>query len=165
MALVEIEEILLPKGAIVTRQAVCHQMVAPHLTPGHGDLAAEDMTDADAPSMLALASLTKPGPFFAATHRLGGFVGIKLNGELIAMAGQRMRVEGYTEVSGVCTHPDHRGRGYAAALIRLVGSRILQRGEIPFLQTYADNTSAIALYHALGFVLHQEIIMTTLEKP
>ncbi|MEI9963878.1 MAG: GNAT family N-acetyltransferase [Caulobacteraceae bacterium] len=105
--------------------------------------------------MLALATLTQPGPFFARTHQLGDFIGVKQEGRLVAMAGERMRPTGFTEVSGVCTHPDWRGRGYAAGLMRLVAARILARGETPFLHVYASNTGAIALYEALGFRLRR----------
>ncbi|HVK42142.1 MAG TPA: GNAT family N-acetyltransferase, partial [Phenylobacterium sp.] len=118
----------------------------------------------DAPQMLALATLTAPGPFFARTHQLGRFVGVKAGGQLVAMAGERMRPPGHTEVSGVCTHPDHRGRGYAAGLMLEVAARIRARGEIPFLHSYAHNTGAIALYQALGFDFRRELIMTTLTR-
>ena len=110
------------------------QMVAETIAPvGAGGFRAVD--DEDAPEMRALAALTKPGPFGSLTHRLGGFIGVKREGRLVAMAGERMRLDGFTEVSGVCTHPDHRGRGYAGALMRTVASRMLARGETPFLHT------------------------------
>jgi hypothetical protein len=80
------------------------------------------------------------------------------------MAGERMKPDGFTEVSGVCTHPDHRGRGYAGALMRLVARRILDRGETPFLHAYASNTGAIALYETLGFTLRREVLMTRLSR-
>ena len=116
--------------------------------------------ETDAGAVLKLATLTEPGPFFAQTHQLGDFFGVKVGGHLIAMAGERMKPDGFTEVSGVCTHPDHRGRGYARALIRTVAARILDRGETPFLHAYAANKGAIALYESLGFTLRREILMT-----
>jgi predicted GNAT family acetyltransferase len=128
------------------------------------DFAIVDLTEADAPQMLALATQTRPGPFFSRTHQLGDFVGVKIDGRLMAMAGERMKSEGFTEVSGVCTDPDCRGRGYAGALMRVVANRILARGETPFLHSYAHNTGAIALYETLGFVLRREMTMTVLER-
>jgi len=112
---------------------------------------------ADAPEMLALATLTEPGPFGPRTHELGGFLGVKLDGRLVAMAGERMKPEGFTEVSGVCTHPDHRGHGYAAMLSTAVAERVLARGETPFLHAYASNTAAIGLYERLGFRLRTDV--------
>jgi predicted GNAT family acetyltransferase len=166
LAVVEIQPMRLPPGTVAVSHALCHQMVAPALTPDLSPSRSEicDLTDDDAPEMLALATLTKPGPFFERTHDLGRFVGIKQDGRLVAMAGERMQPEGFTEVSGVCTHPDHRGHGYAGALMRVVAGRILAQGETPFLHTYADNVGAIALYRALGFALRTEIAITLLAR-
>jgi predicted GNAT family acetyltransferase len=142
-------------GLVVEKAGDVVQMSAEHLTsptPPRPIEPAVRLTDADAPQMLALATLTEPGPFFAQTHRLGEFWGVKdADGRLLAMAGERMRLEGHTEVSGVCTHPDHRGHGHGAMLTWLVTSRILARGETPFLHCYTSNTGAVALYEALGF--------------
>ena len=121
------------------------------------------LTDADAPEMLALATLTRPAPFGPRTHELGDFVGVKRDGRLIAMAGERLRAPGMTEVSGVCTHPDHRGRGYAAGLMHHVAARIRARGETPFLHAYAANTGAIGLYETLGYRLRRRVLVTVLE--
>jgi predicted GNAT family acetyltransferase len=138
------------------------QMVAETLS-GAGDIDFIELGDADAAEMLALATLTEPGPFFARTHRLGSFIGIRDSGRLVAMAGERMKPAGFTEVSGVCTHPDWRGRGYAGGLMRVVAARIVARGETPFLHAYADNRGAIALYESLGFRIRCEVNVTVLE--
>jgi ribosomal protein S18 acetylase RimI-like enzyme len=105
----------------------------------------------DAAELRALALLTKPGPFNARTHELGDFVGIRAGSALVAMAGQRLRVPGHVEVSAICTHPDHVGRGLGAALTRYQIRRILAAGERPFLHVRGDNARAIALYERLGF--------------
>ena len=152
-------------GLAVRSQAVCWQMVAETPNPvGEPAFPIEVLTAADAPQMLALATATAPGPFFARTHELGRFVGVKENGRLVAMAGERMQPAGYTEVSGVCTDPAYRGRGFAAGLMLEVAARIRARGEIPFLHSYAHNTGAIALYQALGFDFRCELLMTTLTR-
>jgi len=153
----------LPAGLSVVSEAPGVQMFAEAIVPASTpDIEITELTDADGPRMLALAALTEPGPFFARTHQLGRFVGVVRDGVLVAMAGERMKLPGYTEVSGVCTHPDHRGRGYAAALIRIVAARILARGETPFLHAYASNTAAIGLYETLGFRLRTLVTMTRL---
>ena len=161
---VEAEPFVPPPGVTVVKAAVCAQMVAERPKPADPDFAYEDLTEADAPQMLALATLTEPGPFLEATHRLGAFVGIKQDGRLVAMAGERMRPEGYTEVSGVCTHPDHRGRGHAGRLMQVVAGRIVARGETPFLHSYASNLGAIRLYESLGFVIRREVTATVLGR-
>lgn len=151
-------------GTRIVSQALCWQMIA----DGEGEPAPAPAFEivhlgpSDAADMLALATMTRPGPFAARTPELGDFVGVKLTGRLVAMAGERMKPDGFTEVSGVCTHPDHRGRGYAAALMRLVMGRIRARGETPFLHAYADNRGAIGLYEGLGFRLRRELVMTSL---
>ena len=155
----------LPPDARVVRQPAVNQMIwVADATPEPPGFAFVELGDGDAPEMFALAALTKPGPYAALTHRLGGFVGVKEDGRLIAMAGERMKPAGFTEVSGVCTHPDHRGRGYAAGLMRAVIARILARGETPFLHAYAENRGAIALYEHLGFAFRREMQMLVLER-
>jgi len=140
----------LPPGLRIHKQATCVQMVtdAPAAAP---EIAFTPLDERDAGDMLDLATLTEPGPFFARTHELGDFIGIRHDGQLIAMAGERMRPPGFTEVSGVCTRPAFRGRGYAAALLATVAARIAARGETPFLHAYADHAATIALYERLGF--------------
>jgi ribosomal protein S18 acetylase RimI-like enzyme len=105
----------------------------------------------DAPEMLALAQLTKPGPFEIRTNEMGRYIGIRKAGKLAAMAGERMCMPGFTEVSAVCTHPDHRGHGYAGALVLAMVTTIQERGDIPFLHVAAENASAIKIYEKLGF--------------
>ena len=147
----------------VKSAALCLQMLAhAPVTPSQPAFDIVPLTEADAPQMYALATLTRPGPWSRLTHRLGGFVGVKRDGRLVAMAGERMKPDAHTEVSGVCTRPDHRGRGYGAALLSCVAHRIQTRGETPFLHVYSDNAPAVALYEALGFSVRRELVMTTL---
>ena len=158
------EEWPFPPGTVALSQAACVQMAAEAITPGEAVFPVVPLTEEDAPEMLALARLTRPGPFSTRTHRLGEFIGVKQEGRLVAMAGERMKPDGFTEVSGVCTHPDHRGRGYAGGLMRIVARRILERGETPFLHAYEANTGAIALYEALGFRLRRIVTLTILKR-
>jgi predicted GNAT family acetyltransferase len=150
-------------GVPVVSQASCVQMTANALTAGHhGDLSVLTLDEADADEMLALATLTRPGPFRRGTLRLGGFIGVRRNGRLIAMAGERMKVDGFSELSGVCTHPDYRGLGLAGALSRVVVARILERGEQAFLHAYAEHATTVAFYEALGFRVRRRVTYTVL---
>lgn len=162
VVLLQVGESPLPPRTVIEMEAPGVQMVAQNLAPIEPTGGVERLTDADAPEMLALATLTKPGPFKARTHQLGGFWGIKENGRLVAMAGERMKLDGFTEVSGVCTHPDVRGRGYAGLLSRTVATQIQNRGETPILHAYASNAAAIGLYESLGFVLRCHVTVTVL---
>ena len=129
---------------------------------GHEDIV--PLTDVDAPEMLALAGLTEPGPFLSRTHTMGAYIGIRIAGRLAAMAGERFRFPGYREVSGVCTHPDFRGRGLARRLSAAVAAAIEARGERPLLHAWRTNHPAIALYESLGFEIREEVNVAVLER-
>lgn len=156
----------LPPGTSLLKQAVLTQMTAPDgIGEPDADLPLLELGDADAPEMLALATLCRPGPYFARTHKLGGFVGIRdEKGRLIAMAGERFQIGPFTEISAVSTHPDARGRGLARNLMRVVGSRIAARGEVAFLHTFPENIGAIALYEQLGFRPRADIHYTIFRR-
>lgn len=145
-----------PDGVIAEGDWIGLQLVSrePVGAPPIGDIV--ELTAADAPAMRTLAELTKPGPFNARTHEFGGFWGVKRAGRLVAMAGERLKQPGFTEVSGVCVDPAHRGAGDARTLSALVAARIQARGETPYLHAYADNPAAIALYESLGFRIRAE---------
>ena len=149
-------------GFRCVKTARCVQMVAADPPPATID--AIGLGEDDAAEMVALAELTRPGPFFRRTHRFGGFLGIRIDGRLAAMAGTRLALPGYREVSGVCTHPDFRGRGLAAGLIAAVGGAIHAAGETPFLTSYADNPGAIALYRRLGFAPRRDLTLSLFER-
>jgi ribosomal protein S18 acetylase RimI-like enzyme len=154
----------LPPGTVAERVDEGVQMVAGRLEATDVPPEVLDLADADAAEMQELAALTRPGPFLSQTHRLGSFVGLRVNGRLVAMAGERMKLPGFTEVSGVCTHPDFRGRGHAGLLSRIVAARIAARGETPFLHAFASNQAAIRLYEQLGFVLRRRMSVALLRR-
>jgi ribosomal protein S18 acetylase RimI-like enzyme len=112
----------------------------------------EPLTEADADDAMALVAAAPPGPFLPGTLRCGGYWGVRIDGRLVAMAGERLRIDGHTELSAVCTHPDVRGRGLAALLTGRVVAAIRGRGEEAFLHVAASNTTAVRLYERLGFV-------------
>jgi len=163
--ILQVAEVVVPPAFVAVKAAKGVQMVATlTMTPETdcGDMLV--LTDEDAPEMLALATLTEPGPFLARTHTMGTFLGIRIGGRLAAMAGERMRFPGYTEVSGVCTHPEFRGRGLARRLSAAVTASIQARGDQPFLHAWKTNHSAISLYEGLGFKLRTEVNAAVLKR-
>lgn len=121
--------------------------------------------ESDAADMAALVAATEPGPWRARSHRYGTFYGIRREGALIAMAGERMRpAPGLGEVSGVCTAPTFQGQGLAARLIRTVMAGLHAGGETPFLHSLPGNTAAIRLYESLGFRTRRTMVVTVLGK-
>ncbi len=165
-ALVERERWPLPRGTRLVVDSPIVQLVAEDGIAGpEADVPFLELGEADEADALELASLCRPGPFFERTSALGGFIGVRdPAGRLIAMAGERMKVGEFTEVSAVCTHPDHRGQGLAKGLISIVAGRIVERGEIPWLHSYPDNAAALALYGSLGFRRRAEVNYTIIER-
>jgi ribosomal protein S18 acetylase RimI-like enzyme len=136
------------------------QMVAPPSLGAVGDErpgAIENLSSRDVADMLALVERTQPGPFFERTIDLGGYVGVRHEGRLVAMAGERFRLAGHTEISAVCTDDDQRGRGLARALVRHVAGAIRGRADGPFLHVLISNVAAIRVYEALGFTVRREM--------
>ncbi|MCX5129540.1 GNAT family N-acetyltransferase [Streptomyces sp. NBC_00347] len=120
---------------------------------------------ADVPEVLELIELTKPGPFLPRTIELGTYLGIRHRGRLVAMAGERLRPPGWTEISAVCTHPAFRGRGLATRLVRAVAAGIRDRGDVPFLHTAAENTRAVRLYESIGFTVRHRPFFLAFRAP
>ena len=123
------------------------------------------LTDLDVPDMLDLVERTRPGPFRPRTIELGTYLGIRRHDRLVAMAGERMRPAGHTEISAVCTDPDWRGHGFATALVLSVAAGIRRRGETPMMHAAASNTNAIRLYESLGFALRRTLTFDVYRAP
>lgn len=144
--------VLPPPSLEIERTATLFQMVASGLPPaGARDPEVLDLGEAHAGEMIGLAELTKPGPFASRTHRLGRYIGIRVDGRLVAMAGERMRLDAYVELSAVCVHPDYRGKGYARTLLSTLMAAAPRQGLVPFLHVFDRNAGAIALYRDMGF--------------
>ncbi len=125
----------------------------------------ERLTERDVPAMLDLVARTQPGPFGPRTIDLGTYLGVRDGDALVAMAGERMHLDGHTEISAVCTDPSHRRRGLARDLVRSLARRIRSRGERPMLHVAADNTNAIRLYESLGFEVSRSLMVVGLRAP
>lgn len=161
--LVEPEAVAAPFGLHVLKVAPLLQMIADGPIEPYDDPEIIQLGETDAAEMAELALATEPGPWAAQTWRYGQFYGIRINGRLAAMAGERMRpAANLAEVSGVCTWPEFRGRGLAARLIRKVMAGMAARGEVPYLHSYASNASAIRLYESLGFRARRPMVATLL---
>jgi predicted GNAT family acetyltransferase len=119
----------------------------------------------DVPEMMELVAQTKPGPFVPRTIDMGSYVGLREEGRLIAMAGERLHPPGWTEISAVCTAPEHRGRGLATRLMQAVAYGIRDRGETPFLHVASSNAGAIKLYEAMGYVPRASFDVVALRPP
>jgi ribosomal protein S18 acetylase RimI-like enzyme len=117
------------------------------------------LTQADAPAMLDLVAATQPGPFGRRTPLLGQYLGIHHGGRLVAMAGERLRLPGYVELSAICVRPEARGRGHAAALTGMLMQRAVADGLVPFLHVRPDNKAAVELYRRLGFTTRRELVV------
>lgn len=119
---------------------------------------------ADVPEMLQLVAQTEPGPFLTRTIELGDYLGIRRDGVLVAIAGERFRLDGWTEISAVCTNPDYRGQGLASQLTGALIKGIQRRSERVFLHALATNIAAIRLYEELGFRVRQTATLTVLTR-
>ena len=119
----------------------------------------------DVPDMLDLVMRTRPGPFHARTIELGGYLGVRREGRLVAMAGRRLHPAGWTEISAVCTDESHRGHGLASRLVLAVAHGIRADGDVPMLHAHASNTAAIAVYERLGFRLRYRPRFELLRAP
>jgi len=122
------------------------------------------LTEKDIPQMLAITSLTQPGPFLPRTIEFGGYHGIFDGERLVAMGGERLQGDWSTEISAVCTHPDYAGKGFANAILTRVIENIKQKGRVPYLHVRTDNTNAIALYRKMGFVQRSVMNFYILQK-
>lgn len=140
------------------------QMIAPDFQ-GESDSEIVRLTALDVPEMLELVERTKPGPFLPRTIELGDYFGIRREGALVAMAGERMHAPGWTEVSAVCTDDGYRGQGLGTRLVNAVGAGIRLRGETPLLHAAESNTNAIRLYESLGFEVRRSITFQVLRIP
>jgi ribosomal protein S18 acetylase RimI-like enzyme len=162
--LAQADEIALSDKFAKAVEAKVVQMIAVRRADPIPDARIEKLTNADAEEMLALATLTKPGPFTLRAAALGEFFGIKIDGRLAAMAGERMKQPGFSELSGVCSHPDFRGASLGKIMSLHVTNRIFARGETPYLHAYTTNAAAIRLYESIGFELRRELNVAVAER-
>lgn len=159
------KEIRIPTGWKTEQKKALLQMVYQQQgPPPRDDKELIPLQEKDIPAMLDLTNRTNPGPFLSRTIDFGNYEGIFKENNLVAMAGQRLQPDPYTEVSAVCTHPDHTGKGYAAKLVISQISKITAVSRVPFLHLYQDNITAYKLYEKLGFETRKQMVVYILEK-
>jgi predicted GNAT family acetyltransferase len=164
VALVTLDRLNHHPGFEVLREAPVIQMIADAEAPPLAEgLTPIVLGPTDVPEMLRLAEQTNPGPFGRRTHELGQYLGVRVDGSLAAMAGERMRLEGAVEISAVCVSPEHRGKGYGAFLVAWLVHKLREEQAAPFLHVFTDNP-AIALYERLGFRKRTTLRLTVLAR-
>jgi predicted GNAT family acetyltransferase len=164
VALVTAAPVELPEGWTLVRGRLIDQMVCERApAPAGGTAPLLELGDADVPEMLALTELTQPGPFGVRTHELGRYIGIRVDGRLASMAGERMRPAGATEISAVCTHPDFAGRGYARTLMLALMADAVSAGRVPMLHVKTEN-GAKRVYERLGFSVRHAMALTIISR-
>jgi ribosomal protein S18 acetylase RimI-like enzyme len=166
IALFTPHEVEPPSEFSIVRRDTVDQMVLddPEACGGLSVTPTTVLGEEDMLAMLALANATQPGPFGPRTIELGRYLGVRSEGVLVAMVGERMRLDGFTEVSAVCVDAAHRGKGFAADLVRSLVTSIVARSETPFLHVFSSNRPAIALYRKLGFALRRQMHLLVLGR-
>ena len=155
----------LPEGWEVVRDGAGMQMVASARVKGQRFEEAVELGADDAEEMMAIVARNEPGPFRPRTHELGRYVGVRREGRLVAMAGERLHPDGFTEISAVCVDEDYRRQGLASALVLDVAHAIRSRGDIPFLHVSATNLGAATAYEKIGFELRRKVRFLTVKTP
>jgi GNAT superfamily N-acetyltransferase len=164
IALFTLKEVIPPAFFSVVKRDLVDQMVL-YSIPAQGAPTPMVRLEArDIPDILALVEATHPGPFGPRTTELGQYIGVRRQGMLVAMAGERMRLDGFTEISAVCVHPSCRGQGLAVELVSTLTRSIASRGETSFLHVFNSNHAAIELYRKLGFVLRRHMHLAVLMR-
>jgi predicted GNAT family acetyltransferase len=159
------QKVEIPASFEILFSCPLYQMVCMHPAAAlKNDIPIRPLGAKDIPQMLELTGKTKPGPFFAQTYTMGDYYGIFQHEKLVSMAGERLQLPGYTEVSAICTDPEYLGNGYALLLTSFLAHKIQHEGNIPFLHVKTDNSRAIDVYKRAGFEIRKEIFFAIFRK-
>lgn len=148
----------------IAKELICLQMIVREKVQITFDNEIIKLTEEHKEELFELVNLVQPGYFKANTFLLGNYYGIFSNKKLVSIAGERMKMNNFTEVSAIITHPDHTGKGYAKQLTSHVVNNIFDEGKIPFLHVVETNLGAIKLYEKLGFVTRRKMSFWNISK-
>jgi ribosomal protein S18 acetylase RimI-like enzyme len=154
----------IPASLKIAKELVCLQMIIQEKIQLPIDLEIIKLTENHNEALLNLVNLVQPGYFKNKTFLLGDYFGIFTDNQLVAITGERMQMDSFTEVSAIITHPDHTGKGYAKQLITHVVNKIFDQNKVPFLHVVESNIGAIKLYEKLGFVTRRKISLWNITK-
>ena len=157
------EDISIPEEWEILVKKPLLQLVYLHKYAPQERVEATTLSEKNVAAMLSLTALTQPGPFLPRTIEFGNYEGIFEGNQLVAMAGRRFHANPYVEISAVCTHPEHLGKGYARMLVSNQIHDILSESGIPFLHVLPENIAAYQLYLKLGFELRKEMLCYVLK--
>jgi GNAT superfamily N-acetyltransferase len=151
------EKPLIPRHVIIRKELVCLQMIIDDLIVVKQIENIVKLDQGHLHVLSQLVNLVQPGYFKMKTALLGEYFGIFKNGVLVAVTGERMKMNGFTEVSAIVTHPDHTGKGYAKQLIAHCVNNIFLKGSVPYLHVVESNSLAINIYLKSGFRTRRKI--------
>lgn len=165
IAMLQAEPISTPDGLIETGRCDCVQMLATSILAASERRHMFTLKPRDIPEIIDLVERNGLGPFNRNTIVMGTHLGIRVSGNLVAVAGERIKFPGFRELGFVCVHPEHRGRGYARYLISLLATQIISLGDTAFLHVEVENAAAIGLFEKLGFKVRREMVAARFEVP
>lgn len=148
----------------IAKELVCLQMIIREKIQLSVDIEIVKLTENHNEELCALVNLVQPGYFKTKTPLLGNYFGIFKDNQLVAITGERMKMNDLTEVSAIITHPDHIGKGYAKQLITHVVNAVFEENKTPFLHVVENNIGAIKLYEKLGFVTRRKMSLWNITK-
>ncbi len=138
-------------------ELICLQMIIENRTDLESEESIIRLNDKYEAPLFNLVNLVQPGYFKKKTVLMGDYYGIFKDGELVTVTGERMKMNDFTEVSAVVTHPLYTGRGYAKQLVAYTVNKILGQNKTPYLHVAEKNTGAIKLYETTGFKTRRKI--------
>ena len=144
-------------GLSFEKELVCLQMVCSETIKMETTEDILELNEKHKGQLVQLVNMVQPGYFKEGTVKMGDYFGIFKNDTLVAVTGERMKMNGFTEISAVVTHPAFTGKGFAKQLIAHTVNKNFEQTIVPYLHVAETNSGAIQLYEKLGFVARRKI--------